>query len=226
MQIKQKIKHTLFQDSAWTRYLLFLWNYNPLINRFRIKKNRLVITQSLLCGCRIVVHGTGNVIEIADGCKLYGFSISITGNNNKIILDKRVTGNSAEICIEDDGNQIFIGKDTKFAGKIHLACTESTQIRIGEDCLLSSEIVIRTGDSHSIVDKNGNRINHAKSVEIGNHVWVGHRALISKGSRLCDNSVVGTGAIVTSCFDMQGVVVAGVPAKVISTDIDWKYERV
>ena len=225
MQLKQKIKHALFQDSVWIKCLLFLWNYNPLNNRYRVKNNRLIIAQAILRSCRITLRGTGNAIEIANGCRLSGLSILITGNNNRIVLGEGITGDSVEICVEDNGNQVLIGKGTKFAGKIHLACTESTQILIGEDCLFSSNIVIRTGDSHSIVDMKGNRINHAKSVEIGNHVWVGHRVLINKGAMIAENSIVGTGAIVTKQFNESNVVVAGIPAKIVKCGVSWDLER-
>ena len=110
-------------------------------------------------------------------------------------------------------------------GKIHLACTEGKTIRIGNDCLLSSEIVFRTGDSHSIVDLNGHRINSADDIEIGNHVWIGHRALIQKGVNISNNTVIATGAIVTKSFEETNIILAGVPAKIVKHSIDWRTER-
>lgn len=96
---------------------------------------------------------------------------------------------------------------------------------VGNDCLFSSEIVIRTGDSHSILNETGTRINPAKDVVIGNHVWVGHRALITKGVSIPENCVVGTGAVVTKPIDKSGTVIAGVPAKIIKENINWCGER-
>lgn len=117
------------------------------------------------------------------------------------------------------------GRGTYFAGKIHLAAIEGTRIEIGNDCLFSSEIVFRTGDSHSILDMDGNRINASKDIIVGNHVWVGHRALINKGVTIEDDSIIGTGAIVTRSFCEKNVVIAGVPAKIIKSNVNWDVKR-
>lgn len=128
--------------------------------------------------------------------------------------------------MEDSNNSIVTGNSTNYAGKIHIACTESTNIRVGDNCLFSSDIVLRSGDSHSIVNMEGKRSNHAKDVTIRNHVWVGFRALITKGALIQENSVVGTGAIVTDVFEEGNVVLAGVPAKIVKRDINWIKERI
>ena len=93
------------------------------------------------------------------------------------------------------------------------------------DLGISSEIVIRTGDSHSVLNESGERINPAKDVVIGNHVWIGHRVLITKGVSIPENSIVGTGAILTKAIDKCGVVIAGVPAKIVKENINWNSKR-
>lgn len=128
--------------------------------------------------------------------------------------------------IEDSNNAIVTGDHTNYAGKIHIACTESSKISIGDNCLFSSEIVIRSGDSHSIINMNGDRINNAKDVTIRNHVWVGFRSLIMKGTTISDNSIVGSGAIVTNSFEEGNVALAGVPAKIIKRNVDWTGKRI
>lgn len=71
----------------------------------------------------------------------------------------------------------------------------------------------------------GNRINPAEDIEIGNHVWIGHRVLIQKGVRIPNNTVIGTGAIVTKKFDETNTILAGVPSKVVKHNINWLTER-
>ena len=128
---------------------------------------------------------------------------------------------------EDDGNTISVGDNTTFAGKIHIACTEGTKCVIGRDCLFSSEIVIRTGDSHSVLDGDGARINPAEDVVIGDHVWISYRALVTKGAVIPNNCVIGTGAIVTRGTGKDGnVILAGIPAKAVKKEIDWCKERI
>ena len=50
--------------------------------------------------------------------------------------------------------------------KINLAATEGIEIRIGKECLFSSEIVFRTGASHSILDMDCNRINYQRILSL------------------------------------------------------------
>ena len=51
-------------------------------------------------------------------------------------------------------------------------------------------------------------------VRIGNHCWIGARAIILKNVELGNGCVVGAGAVVTKSFP-GGSVIAGVPAKLI-----------
>jgi acetyltransferase-like isoleucine patch superfamily enzyme len=106
-----------------------------------------------------------------------------------------------------------------------LAAIEGTNIIIGEDCLFSSGIVFRTGDSHSVTDLSGNRTNPSKDITIGNHVWIGHRVFVNKGVEIGENNILGTAAVVTKSITEKNCVIAGVPAKVVKTDVNWKSER-
>ena len=92
--------------------------------------------------------------------------------------------------------------------------------------MLSSDISLRTGDSHSIITTDGKRINLSKNVYIGNHVWIGMRALVMKGSKILDNSIIGAGSLVTGKFSQKNIMLAGNPAKKIKENVDWKRERI
>jgi acetyltransferase-like isoleucine patch superfamily enzyme len=71
----------------------------------------------------------------------------------------------------------------------------------------------------------GNRINQAADVEVGNHVWIGYRVLINKGVVIPENTIIGTGAVVTKSFTEENTVIAGVPAKVVKRNVNWCKER-
>ena len=58
-------------------------------------------------------------------------------------------------------------------------------------------------------------------VKIGNHVWIGTRAIIMKGVTIGDGAIIGAGAIVTKDVPSNSVVV-GFPAKVIRENIEWR----
>ena len=77
------------------------------------------------------------------------------------------------------------------ANPVNINIQESQNVIIGAECSLSSGVNIRTADIHPIYDnKTMQRVNPAQSVFIGDHVWIGHLAYISRGVK------IGSGAIV------------------------------
>lgn len=92
--------------------------------------------------------------------------------------------------------------------------------------MFSKDIVFRTGDSHSIVDENGIRINLSKDISIGNHVWVGNMVIVTKGAFVGDNCILGTGSIVTKAFRESNVILAGSPARIVKERINWLRKRI
>lgn len=221
-----KLKAMVESRSFPLRIALLIARHLPFCNKYRVRKgNSARLSLTLLKKTKLDLRGKGNVLSVAPGSRLYGCHIHICGNNNKITIGKFCTLQNVELWIEDDGNEIFIGEHTSFAGTTHLACTEGKRIMIGDDCMFSAGISVRTGDSHSITDLNGNRINPAKDVTLGNHVWIGNTVIITKGALISDNSVVGTGSIVTHRFEDSNVILAGNPAKIIKTDISWDRKR-
>ncbi len=96
-----------------------------------------------------------------------------------------------------------------------------TFITIGRDCMFSDNITVRCSDGHPIYDKQGNIINRAYGIAIGNHVWLGCHVTVLKNVELADDIVVGAGSVVTKSFIRSGVIIAGVPAKTVKEDIQW-----
>ena len=132
---------------------------------------------------------------------------------------------NTEFWIEDDANEIIIGDNT-YIGGAHLAVTgKEKKIRIGKDSMLSNGIVIRTGDSHSIIDlSNGEKMNPEQNVFIGNHVWIAQNVTILKGSTVNDDSVIGCCSVVCNSFEHNSLIV-GSPAKTVKEGICWNKER-
>lgn len=194
-------------------------------NKVKKKGNSVVYNNTYLSRCTISISGKNNQI-IFNGtnylkrCKFY-----ITGNNNRIVIDDKVCGYDATFIIEDSGGTIEVGYKTLFTGKAEVACTEGAAISIGEECLFSSDVDIRNGDSHSIFDENGERINKAENIIIGDNVWIGYRTIVLKGAVIRCNSVVGAGAVVTRKFNSSNIAIGGNPAKVIKEHIHWEHER-
>ena len=187
---------------------------------------RVIAPCALLKKVDIRVSGTNNTVIIEDFCQLRNCSIYIHGSNNRIVIGKWSTLIHTEFCIEDSGNEIRLDEHVRILGKTHLAAIEGTKILIGKDSMFSSDIHFRTGDSHSILDMEGRRINGSEDITIGEHVWVGTKVTCLKGAAVADHCIVGACALVTGKFDKPNCVLAGVPAKVVKTGVDWSMKRI
>jgi len=104
----------------------------------------------------------------------------------------------------------FINHDCR----IH--CYES--IRIGDDAWIGEQVILRDSDSHQIAD--GARPVNAPIV-IGDHVWVGMRAIVLRGVTIGDGAIVAAGSLVNRDVPARALV-AGVPATVRRRDVTWR----
>lgn len=146
--------------------------------------------------------------------------IQFKGSNNKLIVDHhcRLTG---RFVFDGDNNTITIAPNTSFEG-VNLVASEGGKISIGQDCMFSYGIEIRTSDSHAIFDRETKqRINFASDVCIGNHVWLGMGVKVLSGVNIEDGCVVGTSAVVARSLGDKHSIYAGVPAKKIRENIIW-----
>lgn len=168
----------------------------------------------------VVINGSNNKIVFGPGITIKKLVVDINGDNNTILIGKNCVL-SCNISAKSHGNKIDIGKFTTIGGA-RIECEYGTSITIGEDCMFSRDIVIRSGDSHSIIDlSTGKRINNAKSVSIGKHVWMGYGVNIGKGADIKQNTIVGMGSYVNKAFSMGNLILAGVPAKIVKENVIW-----
>ena len=169
------------------------------------------------------IRGANNRVELGTGARLAGY-VEMRGTNNRIVLGEGVQF-SGKIYVKGHNQPLTIGAGSSLR-RAFIVMQENYDITIGERCLFSRNVEIRTSDAHSLIDAaTGRRINPAASVSIGDHVWVGARAFISKGAVIGADSVVGAMAFVSGQFPETGVVLAGVPAKLINSGITWHVER-
>ena len=200
-----------------------------LRNVFRVKLgkgNRLEAPCALLKNVNIRISGTNNRIIIDDFTTLKNTSIYIHGDNNVVRVGKWTSFWNSEVCIEDDGNEVSIGNHTKIMGNTQLAAMEGTKILIGSECGFSTDIIMRTGDSHSILDMEGRRFNASRDIILEDHVWVGIKVICMKGTYVSRNSIIGAGAVVSGKFTEPNCIIGGLPAKVIKRGIEWTAQRI
>lgn len=205
-----------------------LYSLQYRLNKVNLKEikgsNNQILNSGTIQGCKIEIYGNNNKIEIAENSIIKNTNFYIKGNNITIKIGSQVCIKGGELWAEDNQTQIVIGSKTTIESA-HIAVTEDNRkIEIGEDCMFAKEIEIRSGDSHSILNDAGERINPAEDVIIGNHVWISNRATILKGVHLDNNCIIGIGSIVTSSLS-PNTLAGGVPAHEIKKGVNWTRER-
>lgn len=197
-------------------------------SKLKGKNNQLVTKGTFRRHCKFRVYGDNNRIVFAES--IYGICnvmINIFGNNNLIQIGKNFATDGLCFSIEDDNNKIILGENCHGGENSELAAIEGTNIVLGGDCMLSANITVRTGDSHSVLNaQSKQRINPSKSVVIGEHVWIGNTVLIFKGTEVGSHSVIAGGSVVTGKKFPENCIIGGNPAKIVKENIDWCSERI
>ncbi len=138
--------------------------------------------------------------------------------NGGIVFDGNVSIGLANSIRVENGT-LFFGDGFSSNSNCFFSCSEG--ISFGKNCLLGYNVNIRDADGHRII------INEKvsalkKKIVIEDHVWLCSYVDVLKGSYIRENSVVGYKALVSSEFEKGNVIIAGIPAKIIKTDINWQ----
>ena len=183
-----------------------------------------------LPGMKINVYGDNNTIKIHLPIKFVN-SYIVIGNDNVNIKNNctycEIGSSKGTLVVHiamkaGHGQRCIIGKETTIGGAF-IALTEKSQCFIGEDCMLSDMIQIYAADGHSILDaETGEVLNRADTpLIIGNHVWIGNSARLTKNTHIYDNSIVACGAVACKDYKESGVVIAGNPGQIVKKGITW-----
>ncbi len=177
----------------------------PFVVKCRIHHVHCVIgNNSLLTGCTVKTKRKNGELFIGNDCVIKNTVFNYYGVGGKIAINNHVKINARP------------------EAKTRLFVKNESSIVIDDDCLLSNTIDISTTDWHSVIDENGQKYNYEKDVYVGKHVWIGRKVIIGKGVIINENSVIGAGSVVTKSFEESNVIIAGNPAKVRKSKVNWK----
>lgn len=123
--------------------------------------------------------------------------------------------------IEGSNLKVKIGDNCTVNG-LFITCRDQ-DILIGNDCLISSDVKIRSSDSHKIFDLDSNiLINKPLTpVIIEDHVWIGQDVFIGKNSLISEGSIVAARTTVTKVINEKNCVIAEY-SKIIKRNIRWE----
>ena len=221
----------------------------PSISAHRLRSNffpkvlhHLARFNDWIHGSRLNVKGYGHLLKVHQA-RLIRSKINVSGENNTLVIDSGTRLIDSVIDISGSGHVVRIGCNC-ILGRMTLvlqssscivgigSCTTSASVsiylgepalslRVGRDCMISHRVEILCGDSHSLDDlATGVRLNPAKNIVIGDHVWLGAESAVLKGSSIGDHSTIGFRSVVTNQIPSHSLA-AGIPARVIRSGVTW-----
>jgi acetyltransferase-like isoleucine patch superfamily enzyme len=133
------------------------------------------------------------------------------------IIRKLFSGTGERFIIEppfycDYGSNISIGNN--FYSNFNLTILDCAKIGIGDNVLIGPNVGIYAAGHPVHHELRIQEYEFAFPVYIGSNVWIGGSAVINPGIKIGDNSVIGSGSVVTKDIP-SNVVAAGNPCRVI-----------
>lgn len=116
---------------------------------------------------------------------------------------------------------LTFGTDFNMTAESTIVCAH--EITFGDDCLLSWDILVMDTDEHPLYNKEGKRVNPDRPIVAGNHVWIGCKCVLLKGTNVPDNTVVAAGTLLKSSFEGENTVIGGNPPSILKQDIHWEH---
>lgn len=163
-------------------------------------------------------QGTSNTVILGEQLGAHG-SINFMGDNNLVVL----LGDHRRLALEANlyaGDSLVCGRGT-FAWGVRIWVQGGTVCTLGDDCLLSENISIRTTDHHSIIDlATGTQINAPRDIRIGNHVWLGPSCTVNKGVQIGDGAILAPHSVLTESIP-RAECWGGVSARILRRNVSW-----
>jgi galactoside O-acetyltransferase len=149
----------------------------------------------------------GSRLCLDTGIRITGLENISIGNHVSIMRHGALHAHNGQLRI---GNNVSINTNTS------LVPADGGSIEIADNVLIAQNVVIRASDHrHDAIDRPINRQGHVGGdIFIGEGVWIGANAVITRDVRIGEHAIVGAGAVVTKDVAPY-TIVGGVPAEFI-----------
>lgn len=115
--------------------------------------------------------------------------------------------------------KLTFGNDFNMTAESTIVCAK--EITFGNDCLIGWDVLVMDTDEHPLFDETGKRINPDKPIAVGNHVWIGCKCTLLKGTKVPDNTTIAAGTLLKSAFTGSDQVIGGNPPTVLKSNVHW-----
>ena len=160
--------------------------------------------------------GSGKVILNDSWCDVNPFPMLFSMRKNSTLLIHGYLSiySNADISVNENAVLEIGSGFINHGARIHAF----ERITIGQGVFIGDDVAIRDSDGHEIADS---KKPMTMPIVIKDHVWIGARVTIIKGVTIGEGAVVAAGSVVTKDVPAH-TMVAGVPAKVIKDNVEWK----
>lgn len=174
-------------------------------------------------GITVLFRGSNNVLTVDATARIQRLYLRFDSHNGQC----RIGGNTGVAALKagirvGQDSAVLLGDNVSTTSHVDISAVEGTSVTLGDDVMIATGVRIRSDDGHPIFDvQDGKRVNISRSIDVGEHVWLGIDSFLLGGAKIGSGSVVGARSLVTKEFP-NNCVVAGTPAKEIRRDIAWE----
>jgi acetyltransferase-like isoleucine patch superfamily enzyme len=126
-------------------------------------------------------------------------------------------GHGSKISVR---GRLELGDKFNITAESTIVCAK--EIRFGNDCLVSWDVLVMDTDEHPIYTKEGERINEDRPIVVGDHVWIGCKCMLLKGAELPDHTILAAGTALRSAFRGEEQIIGGNPPSILKRDVSWE----
>lgn len=152
--------------------------------------------------------------------RLYDFNMTRpTEGEKRTAMLKEMFAEIGEGCyIEPPFHANFGGKHVHFGKNVYanfnLTCVDDTHIYVGDYTMIGPNVTVATAGHPILPELREKAYQYNMPVHIGRNCWLGAGVVVLPGVTIGDNTVIGSGSIVTKDIP-SGVVAVGNPCRVL-----------
>jgi acetyltransferase-like isoleucine patch superfamily enzyme len=168
-------------------------------------------------------RGRNNTLVVDDNARLGSLIVNFECDNGTLTIgpSSGVPAFHGSVRVGQDAT-IRIGANVSATSSVTMSAVEGTTIEVRDDVMFASRNQLRADDGHPIFDvTTGRRVNPARPIVVGEHVWVGWGAVLLAGASVGSGSVIGMNAIVSGKLPNNCIAV-GAPARVVRKHVAWE----
>ena len=146
--------------------------------------------------------------------------------DGKIVLPegKKRLGTCAKLVVAKNATLTF-GKNFCNTAGMTIICND--HIKFGDNVLVSWETMIMDEDWHKLQDTQTGKIHDKhKQISIGDNVWICYRSVLLKGTHIPNGCTIAADAVVSGKFEIDNSILAGVPAKIVKSNITRHIDKI